>query len=610
MKKRNQKVIISELLSEINLILSEAEQLEESYAEKLSKVHPNHVMSARNLLHYWAMRQHDLRNMQRKLRNLGLSRLANAESHVLSNILMNKSILSALSDQTPIKRLKSDITPKKAIRVQKRNAKDLLGHRSKARRTRIMVTLPTDAAAKAEMVSHLIEKGMNCCRINCAHDDRETWQKMVYFMREAERKLNNKSKITMDLAGPKIRTFLDIQGPKIVKIRTSKNVLGEVVLPTALWLFTNGESKKMDKLSIPIIWEGHVNPNQHQKLYFLDTRKKKRQFVFSHAEDHGIHVLCYKTTYVQTGMNLFSDPLLTKKIAEIGELPSISPFISLQEGDELRVIKKNDDVLKRQLDVHEIPHVYCGSQELFDAVSRGETMLFDDGKIRGKIISKSDDEILVRVEHTRGKVAKLRSDKGINVPESKLEFQGLTVKDTEDLQFAVQHADTINMSFVNSADDVTFLIEELEKLEAKEKVGVILKIETKRGFNNLLDIILEGMQLYPLGIMIARGDLAVQAGWNNIGRIQEEILSICQAAHIPDIWATQVLENLAKQGIPSRPEITDAIMAQRADCIMLNKGPFIMEAVDLLHTILVDIKPYFDKRLPLTPAMEKVNYHA
>lgn len=72
----------------------------------------------------------------------------------------------------------------------------------------------------------------------------------------------------------------------------------------------------------------------------------------------------------------------------------------------------------------------------------------------------------------------------------------------------------------------------------------------------------------------------------NFAIIQEEILQLCDAAHLPDIWATQVLDNLAKKGIPTRAEITDAAMAQRTKCVLLNKGPYIAETVKMLDKIL------------------------
>ena len=107
--------------------------------------------------------------------------------------------------------------------------------------------------------------------------------------------------------------------------------------------------------------------------------------------------------------------------------------------------------------------------------------------------------------------------------------------------------------------------------------------------------------------MIARGDLAIEVGWKNIAWIQEEILSICQAGHVPDIWATQVLETLAKKGIPSRAEITDAAMAQRAECVMLNKGPYILDAIKLLDTILKEMFQHQDKEATMTPVLKKAH---
>lgn len=101
----------------------------------------------------------------------------------------------------------------------------------------------------------------------------------------------------------------------------------------------------------------------------------------------------------------------------------------------------------------------------------------------------------------------------------------------------------------------------------------MLKIETRRGFEQLPRLILAAMRSYPAGVMIARGDLAVECGWERTAEVQEEILWLCEAGHMPVIWATQVLEKLAKKGLPSRAEITDAAMSQRAECVMLNKGP-------------------------------------
>ena len=109
-----------------------------------------------------------------------------------------------------------------------------------------------------------------------------------------------------------------------------------------------------------------------------------------------------------------------------------------------------------------------------------------------------------------------------------------------------------------------------------------------------------------MGVMIARGDLAIETGWENIARVQSEILSLCYAAHIPNIWATQVLENLAKKGIPSRAEITDAATSLRSECVMLNKGPHITNAIRFLDHILRTLEEYQDKNAPMLPKMKEV----
>ena len=147
------------------------------------------------------------------------------------------------------------------------------------------------------------------------------------------------------------------------------------------------------------------------------------------------------------------------------------------------------------------------------------------------------------------------------------------------------HADMVGLSFAQSAADVEMLLDRLHQLSNKD-LGIILKIETRRGFEQLPLMLLAGMKTSSVGVMIARGDLAVECGFERMAEVQEEMLWICEAAHCPVIWATQVLESLAQGGIPSRAEITDAAMGHRAEAVMLNKGPHILRAVQSLDDIL------------------------
>jgi pyruvate kinase len=115
-----------------------------------------------------------------------------------------------------------------------------------------------------------------------------------------------------------------------------------------------------------------------------------------------------------------------------------------------------------------------------------------------------------------------------------------------------------------------------------------------------------------IGVMIARGDLAVEVGFERISEVQNEILWICEAAHIPVIWATQVLENLAKTGMPTRAEISDASLGAQTECVMLNKGPYINQAISTLENILIRMESHGYKRKhalrPLRIAKNAVSY--
>jgi pyruvate kinase len=104
------------------------------------------------------------------------------------------------------------------------------------------------------------------------------------------------------------------------------------------------------------------------------------------------------------------------------------------------------------------------------------------------------------------------------------------------------------------------------------------------------------MRRYPIAVMIARGDLAVECGWARLAELQKEILWICDAARVPVVWATQVLEQEAKKGLPSRAEITDAAESQQADCVMLNKGPHILATIRTLDNILRRMQSLREKK--------------
>jgi pyruvate kinase len=180
------------------------------------------------------------------------------------------------------------------------------------------------------------------------------------------------------------------------------------------------------------------------------------------------------------------------------------------------------------------------------------------------------------------------------------------------LDFISQHADAVGYSFVQEPKDMDNLAEEIARRASLRRglkpLGVIAKIETERAVHNLPELIVRGAGRAAFGVMIARGDLAVEIGYLRLAEIQEEILWLCEAAHVPVIWATQVLEGFAKKGLPSRAEITDAAMSERAECVMLNKGPFIPETVSILSDILGRMQAHQWKKMSTFRALRSWNH--
>jgi len=215
----------------------------------------------------------------------------------------------------------------------------------------------------------------------------------------------------------------------------------------------------------------------------------------------------------------------------------------------------------------------------------GERVYIDDGMIKGVVEHVNGKGAAVRIIRISSPKRRVKSGKGINFPDSELTVSPLTDFDKTCLPFICEHADMVGYSFVHNASDLSGLQDMLHDL-ASAPPHIILKIETPEAVKNLPALLLQGMQQEVFGVMIARGDLAVEIGFERMGEIQEEILWICEAAHVPVIWATQVLETLNKSGMATRSEITDAAHAAQAECVMINKGDHTIKVIETLRNIL------------------------
>ena len=604
------KQLLEQLSAELALLCSDMIELEASLLKRPLALHEAHRRSARNLAHYLALRRHDVRQLQSQLALLGLSSLGRTESHVFTAVQTVHRVLNALlgtNDSLPCPE-EPAVEIGEGTELLEANADALLGPPPAGRKVRIMVTMSSDAATDYELVRDLVRSGMDCMRINCAHDNPEAWLGMIRNLKRAREETRRNCRILMDVAGPKLRTGAIEPGPSVIKCRPKRDLRGRVVTPARIWLTPNdnpapppGPATACVPLSASFL--KRLRPGD--KIRLRDARGAQRTLRVSQVFGRSCWAEVKQTVYFMPGLKVCvlraaKSRSVSKNIqTRIGKLPSLPQTLLLKPGDTL--ILSRASILGRPATYRKSGELIASAQigvslpQMLEHAKPGEPVWFDDGKIGGVFRSVNSNSATVEITQARPAGEKLGAEKGINLPETRLDIPALTPDDLEALKFIVPNADLVGYSFVRTESDVRQLLDRLEELGGQH-LGVILKIETRKGFDNLPKLILAAMRTRSIGIMIARGDLAVECGYQRLAEVQEEILWICEAAHVPVIWATQVLETLAKKGMPSRSEITDAAMGERAECVMLNKGPYAVTTVSVLADILKRMQAHQEKK--------------
>jgi pyruvate kinase len=575
---------------------------EQEFGAELDLVAPSMRDSAFNLVHYLAVRRHDVRQLQEELARLGLSSLGRMEAHVMASLQAVLEVLHSLRGQPLSAELVKTppISFDTGAALLTEHANTILGPPAPGCETRIMVTMPGEAAADPDLIRGLLEAGMGIMRINCAHDSPEAWARILEHLRRAERAVGRRCLVSFDLAGPKLRTGPIASGPAVVKLRPSRDALGHVTDQARVRLVARIDEGDAQGLAIPVEPALVATTTPGDTLVFADARERKR--VLRVVEVHAGECLCEtdKTAYVVSGTRLtLRRNGQSVAFGSVGDLPTVQQSIVLGAGDALDMVHGTapgrDATRDGEGHVTAPAFVSCALAEVFAGARVGESILFDDGMIKGVIRRATKERLEVEITAVAGGSARLKAEKGINLPESDLALPALTRKDIEDLAFVAKDADMVAMSFVQQPEDIDALLRELGKLDAS-RLGVVLKIETQAAFDRLPVLLLSAMRHPRLAVMVARGDLGVEVGFERLSEVQEEILWLCEAAHVPVIWATQVLESLAKGGMPSRAEVTDAAMGSRAECVMLNKGPYIRETLRFLTDVLKRMEEHQHKK--------------
>jgi pyruvate kinase len=338
-------------------VLSNADEIFGAWQPAITR--PGFAESAHNLARYLALRRHELPSLQLALMRWGLSSLGRCESHVQATLDAVIATLGAMCghDPTTLPPYPDDEAVFNGTQVIAREAESLFGGVKALRRTRILVTLPTEASEDLPWMQALVHAGVDCVRINCAHDTSEVWSGMLRTLRVAERELGSREPIhvLMDLGGPKVRT---------------------------------------------------VRPKKHDK-----------------------------------------------DVYQAGDKLLLTAASNLEHASRHHHGKHNG----------RLPVVGCTLPQALDRLSAGERVFIDDGLIGARTLERVADGVVIQITHAPSQGHKIRSDKGLNFPDTDFEVASLTEKDRSDLTFVVQHADMVGYSFVQTEADIAALLEEISE---------------------------------------------------------------------------------------------------------------------------------------------------
>ena len=281
------------------------------------------------------------------------------------------------------------------------------------------------------------------------------------------------------------------------------------------------------------------------------------------------------------------------------------PKIRIEEVEKKTYIKEGDQLIITTKSVlGNAKKVSTSYRVLPKDLSIGDTILVDDGKIELCVEAVKEQDVYTRVIFG----GKLKSRKGINLPNTKISAPSLTAKDANDLKFAIEHdIEWVAMSFVRKASDIIQLRKKIEK--AGKETLIIAKIEKPEAIRNIDEII-----NVSDGIMVARGDLGVEIRSEEVPMLQKIIVEKCRKVAKPVIIATQMMESMIENPRPTRAETNDIANAvlDGADTLMLSGetavGAYPVEVIRSMVNTIRNVEEKGDIYYKLYPLDEESDY--
>ena len=569
--------------------------------DEVSSEHPR-SQSLLNLNQYLLLRKKDHTALQEKLFKLSLSSLGRSYAHVAASVdTLYDQLISSLGGEQISEALMAKfhhLSITDALAIASHNSKALFGGKGSSKLSRqstaVMVTLPSHAAENdGVLIRQLSDAGVNVFRINTAHDDAYVWKKMADVIAKinTKREAADKIKIFVDLAGPKIRTgtICEVDHPIVIGSNKGEK---EILLH-----YGEGETKgestdpfSLEKIPAHLIVDKKFFKRMAKgdTLHIVDVNHKKGSIHLYEVNGTYAKGVIHKKILINKKTKIAVDNHKGKlRKVQIQKDP-IRLFIN-----DLLIISENDSLGKSALLDEDKKIIFpaiigCSLKGTLSSIKIGEKVFIDDGKIGLVVVENNTDSVTCKVLISKTGGTLLKEEKGINFPNTYIKTSALTESDRVNALSVLEFADSLSLSFCQNAEDVRDL-QALLRENGRTDIGIITKIETQQAVTNMPEILKQLLESEKSGVMIARGDLAIEVGFENLAYIQEALLDICNAAHLPVIWATQVLESMMKNHLPSRAEVTDAAMSGRAECVMLNKGAFAIDTIDVLKRILHDM---------------------
>jgi len=576
------------------------------FASEVAAAHVSQRASAANLAAYLAVRRRDLRATQLQLARLGLSALGNMEAGVLRHL---DAVLRALA------RLSGDAgaeagagAPREPGRLLRLHARAVLGPPADGHSARIMVTMPSESDRDGGVLAaQLVRGGMSIARINTAHDSPAVWERMAGFVRRAAAEQGANVKLSFDLPGPKLRVSDLAPIPTLIRVKPRRDARGRTVALARVFAFAEcdaqaaaaaasaasgaaaaGEPSFLLPLAEPggraLIARAAVGDMLEVRE---DARGRRRRLDVS-AICAGFCALVAARTCLlapQTEVRLRARGR-EAAAAAVGSPPPARPSLRMRAGDVICFQSGEGEgcasaggaILRLQ------------APRLFERIAAPDRVLLDDGRLEGAVERVSEDRgcfwvRLSRVAAPPGGAARLRPGEGLSFPDTDLDEPAMDAESRAALASLLPlRPDAVALSFAQSAEDVADAQAALDAAPLPG-CGLLLKLETARAFRRLPALLFASLRRPGGAVMLARGDLAPAVGWARLVECSEQCACLCEAAHTPLVWATQVMEQCVKTGVPSRAEVADAALGSRAEAFMLNKGGHVVEAMGLLDEI-------------------------